>query len=89
MNPRSNARPLEMDIGDLNLNRDLLSLANQQMSAWDTWRNATVASKTISDAEAAEDDQLAFATQMADSAADGVEKLRELAERRQIPPWQG
>jgi hypothetical protein len=63
----------------VNLNRDLLSLTNQHISAWDTWRNATVAGKTVSDAEATEDDQL----------ADAIEKLRQLSEGRQVPPWPG
>ena len=73
----------------VNLYRDLLSLTNQQMSAWDMWRNATVAGKTVSDAEAAEDDRVAYATGMADRVADGVEDLWELAEGRQLAPWQG
>jgi hypothetical protein len=73
----------------VNLNRDLLSLTNQQVSAWDTWRDATVAGKTVSDAEAAEDDQLADAIETAESTADRVEQLRELAEGRQVPPWRG
>jgi hypothetical protein len=73
----------------VNLNRDLLSLSNQQMSAWDTWRDVTVAGKTVSDAEAAEEDQLADAIETAESTADRVEQLRELAEGRQVPPWRG
>ena len=59
------------------------------MSAWDTWRDATVAGKTVSDAEAAEDDQLADAIEMAECTAERVEQLRELAEGRQVPPWRG
>ena len=49
----------------------------------------SVAGKTVSDAEAAEYDQLADAIEMAESTAERVEQLRELAEGRQVPPWRG
>jgi hypothetical protein len=73
----------------VNLHRDLLSLTNQQMSAWDNWRDTTVTGKTVSDAEAARHDQLADAIEAAGSAADGLEQLRELAEGRRVPPRRG
>ena len=68
----------------VNLNRDLLSLTNQQMSAWDTWRDATGPGKTVSDAEASDGDQLADAIDTLERAAD--DQLWELAARRQVPP---
>jgi hypothetical protein len=71
----------------VNLNRDLLSLTNQQMSAWDTWREAIAAGTTVSDVEAVEGDRLADAIEGAEAIADGVEQLRELADLRQVPPW--
>ena len=85
------AMAIRADFGFLrvNLHRDLLSLTNQQMSAWDNWRDTTVTGKTVSDAEAARHDQLADAIEAAGSAADGLEQLRELAEGRRVPPRRG
>ena len=43
----------------VNLHRDLLALANQPMSAWDTWRDATAHSRMPGDADIASGDHLA------------------------------
>jgi transglutaminase-like putative cysteine protease len=71
----------------VNLNRDLLSLTNQQMSAWDTWRNATAAAKVVSDSDAVAADDMARAIAAAECDADGFNRLRALASNRQLPPW--
>ncbi|QCI64129.1 transglutaminase-like domain-containing protein [Phreatobacter stygius] len=73
----------------VNLQRDLLALTNQPMSAWDSWRNATSPSKGLSDKGLASADQLARAVEAAEGAADGIAGLRELAAMGQTPPWQG
>jgi hypothetical protein len=67
----------------VNLNRDLLALTNQHMSAWDTWRDSTLVDRTMSDTDLREGDRLADAIE----AADRFDKLRELAAMRQVPPW--
>jgi hypothetical protein len=71
----------------VNLNRDLLSLTNQQMSAWDAWRNSTALTKIVSGAEAVSGDHLAKAIAAAECDADGFDRLCELASERQLPPW--
>ena len=71
----------------INLHRDLLALANQHMSAWDTWRNATASSRMLGDADIASGDHLARAIEMAECAADGITQLREMAARHRTPPW--
>jgi hypothetical protein len=71
----------------VNLNRDLLALTNQHMSAWDTWRDSTLVDRTMSDTDLREGDRLADAIEAAERAADGFDKLRELAAMRQVPPW--
>jgi hypothetical protein len=71
----------------VNLNRDLPSLTNQQMSAWDTWRSSTAPTRVLSEAEAVSGDDLARAIAAAECSADGFDRLRELASKRQLPPW--
>lgn len=71
----------------VNLNRDLLSLTNRQMSTWDTWRNSTAPTKIVSEAEAVAGDHLAEAVEEAACVADGFDRLQELASKRQLPPW--
>jgi hypothetical protein len=71
----------------VNLNRDLLSLTNQQMSAWDTWQSSTAPTRVLSEAEAVSGDDLARAIAAAECSADGFDRLRELASRRQLPLW--
>ena len=71
----------------VNLNRDLLALTNQHMSAWDTWRDITLPGRTVSANDLRESDRLAGAIETAEHAADGFGKLRELAAMRQVPPW--
>ncbi|SEE53252.1 Transglutaminase-like superfamily protein [Rhizobiales bacterium GAS191] len=69
----------------VDLVRDLLALNNQEMSAWDSWRAATEASKILSD------DDIALCDRIANRTARGGDErpsdLRELASQLQSPPW--
>ena len=71
----------------VNVHRDLLAMANQYMSDWDTWRNATALNKVVSDTETDFGDRLARAIVAAERSANGIAKLRETAPDVQVPPW--
>ena len=71
----------------VNVHRDLLALAHQQTSAWDSWRCATEASKTLDAAALAAVDDLAQAADTAARDADGVAALMAIAPAIQTPPW--
>jgi hypothetical protein len=79
------------DVGGLwflsvDLHRDLLALANCHMSAWDTWRSADEASKTLSEEDLAACDQLA-GTVIAGTRSGYRSDVRALAARLRVPPW--
>lgn len=71
----------------VNVHRDLLALSNQQTSAWDGWRNATAASKTLTPSAFAAVDRIAAASAAVNNP-DQVGILQELAAANQTPPWQ-
>ena len=72
----------------VNVMRDTLALHKQEMSAWDTWRAATPASKVL-DAQA-----LSLCDRIAEAmASDGdqsldVPGLSSIVADSQVPPWQ-
>jgi hypothetical protein len=72
---------------NVNLHRDLLSLTNQQTSAWDTWRSATTQSKHLGNPDLAFSDRIAMSIEVAEQIADGFLRLGELAALVQCPPW--
>jgi len=67
--------------------RDVLSLMNRQMSAWDSWRDATPASKILGSSTLAELDALADAVVAFENGADRYALLNEAASRHMTPPW--
>ncbi len=71
----------------VNVHRDLLALINQQTSAWDGWRNSTVASKKLTPTAFAAVDRIAESSAAVDDPHQfGI--LQELAAANQTPPWQ-
>ncbi len=71
----------------VNVHRDLLALTNQQTSAWDGWRNSTVASKKLTPTAFAAVDRIAESSAAVDDPHQfGI--LQELAAANQTPPWQ-
>jgi hypothetical protein len=71
----------------VNVHRDLLALSNQQTSAWDGWRNSTVASKKLTPSALTAIDRIADASAAVDRA-DQAGIPQELAAANQTPPWQ-
>lgn len=79
------------DVGGLwflfvDLHRDLLALTNCHMSAWDTWRSADEASRTLSTEALADCDRLAEVL-MAGARSGDLSEIHALASRRRLPPW--
>lgn len=72
----------------VNVHRDLLALANHYTSAWDTWRNATAASKVLGAAALAAADSLARIIGDFEAGAASLEQLKDIASRSQLVPWQ-
>ncbi|WP_072391176.1 transglutaminase domain-containing protein [Hyphomicrobium sp. CS1BSMeth3] len=71
----------------VNLHRDLLALANCQVSAWDTWRDADEAGKSLSVETLSACDRLADLVIDSDTSVDWPE-LRPIADGVRMPPWQ-
>jgi hypothetical protein len=72
----------------VNVYRDLLALTNQYVSAWDTWRNASAASKALSGAVLGAIDSLAGVIGDFEAGPNRVDLLSDIASRSQRPPWQ-
>ncbi|GIQ75306.1 transglutaminase-like domain-containing protein [Bradyrhizobium sp. RD5-C2] len=71
----------------VNVYRDLLSLTNRQMSAWDSWRDAAPASKVLKVDALAELDRLADVVTAFEAGSDRFSALDEAASRNLVPPW--
>ncbi|UGY15882.1 transglutaminase-like domain-containing protein [Bradyrhizobium septentrionale] len=71
----------------VNVYRDLLSLTNRQMSAWDSWRDAAPASKVLDVSTLAELDRLADMVTPFEGGSDQFAALDEAASRNVMPPW--
>ena len=71
----------------VNVHRDILSLTNRQMSAWDSWRDATDDSKILDASALAELDRLADAVVALEDGTDQFALLSEAAARNATPPW--
>lgn len=71
----------------VNVYRDLFALTNQYISAWDTWRNASAASKVLSGAVLAAVDSLAGVIGDFEAGANRLDLLHDIASRSQRPPW--
>jgi hypothetical protein len=72
----------------VNVHRDLLAMANQHTSAWDTWRNSTPASKSLSQSELEAVDALANDIAGVERGALPIAALQRVAPTL-LPPWQG
>jgi hypothetical protein len=72
----------------VNVQRDLLALTNQHKSAWDTWRSSTASSKFLDPAATAAVDLLTCAIEECEIDAGQIERLKDLAAKSQVPPWQ-
>ncbi|WP_407151614.1 transglutaminase domain-containing protein [Bradyrhizobium sp. ORS 86] len=71
----------------VNLHRDVLSLTNREVSAWDTWRDAPLTAKVLGTGALAELDQLADAVTAFEDGSEQFAFLQEAASRNAIPPW--
>jgi Transglutaminase-like superfamily len=72
----------------VNVYRDLLVLANQYTSAWDTWRNATDDSKVLDPSTLAAVDSVATTIADFEAGAANLASLTALAMEHRFPPWQ-
>jgi hypothetical protein len=72
----------------VNVYRDLLALTNQPVSAWDTWRSATPASKVLGDTVLAAVDADTEVIGDFEAGADRLGTINDIASRSQRPPWQ-
>lgn len=70
----------------VDLHRDVLALANRHVSAWDSWRSAGEAHRTLSVADIASCDCLAASAAAALKSGD-VATLDALAGNNLTPPW--
>jgi hypothetical protein len=73
----------------VNVYRDLLALTNQPVSAWDTWRNASPASKVLGGEVLAAVDSLAETIVELEAGTNGLDLLRDIASRSRLPTWPG
>jgi Transglutaminase-like superfamily len=71
----------------VNVYRDLLALTNRYVSAWDTWRNATAASKVLDPITLAAVDSLAMTIGDFEAGMTDLRRLDDLASRSLAPPW--
>ena len=71
----------------VNLIRDVLSLTNRQMSAWDSWRDATETSKVLDNGTLAELDRLADAVTAFEDGYGPFAPVSEATSRSTMPPW--
>ncbi|NEV02650.1 transglutaminase-like domain-containing protein [Bradyrhizobium uaiense] len=71
----------------VNVYRDLLSLTNRQISAWDSWRDAVPASKVLKVDVLAELDRLADLVTTFENGSHQFAVLDEAASRNLMPPW--
>lgn len=70
----------------VNLHRDLLALANRQMSAWDTWRVAQESARQLSGLDLTAGDRLAENT-AAHVASGRIAALSAMSTTCRTPPW--
>lgn len=69
---------------NVSLHRDLLAVANRQMSVWDTWRSATAQDRCLDDTDMAFGDRIAVLIEMIERSEDGLDEPTALI---RSPPW--
>jgi Transglutaminase-like superfamily len=74
---------------NVNLHRDLLALANQYTSVWDSWRDAPAQSKHLDESEKAFGDRIAAEITQAEHTEERSSRLVELAAAAAGPRWMG
>jgi hypothetical protein len=71
----------------VNVCRDLLTLTNRHTSAWDTWRNASAASKVFDPDALAAIDSIAGMISDFEAGVREFAQLEETASANLLPPW--
>jgi hypothetical protein len=72
----------------VNVYRDLLTLTNRHTSAWDTWRDASTASKALNPATLAAVDSVAGIIRDFEAGTGGLALLEKAAAANLLPSWQ-